>query len=75
MVTHRLLEVVIKVDEIRHRDAVEFVEQGHGLTLLCAYICPSVQHLSMQVDYVPVAQNDIIRIDSRIATIFNDSNH
>ena len=79
----RLLKVVIKVDEICHCDAVEFLKQGHGLlhhsfhrrsTFVCAYIRPSVQHLLMQVDYVPVTQNDIIRIDSRIATTFNYSN-
>jgi hypothetical protein len=78
-----LLKVIIKVDEIRHRDAIEFLEQEHGLLhnsfhrkplLLHAYIRPSVQRLLMQVENVSVTQNDIIRIDSRIAITFNDSN-
>ncbi len=79
----RLLEVVIELDEIRHRDPVEFLKQGHCLfhnplhrqaLMLRAHIRPTVQGLPMEVGDVPVAQQDVVGVDSRIATIFNDSN-
>ena len=42
--------------------------------MLCAHVRPTVQGPPMEVDDVPVAQQYVVGVDSRIATIFNVSN-